>query len=50
VLKGSLMDRISQVLNQDDYLQKVVDDLTKRRTDPYTAATEIIKKLQEGSF
>lgn len=50
VLKGSLMDRISQVLNQDDYLRKVVDDLTKRRTDPYTAASEIIKKLQEGSF
>ena len=48
-LKGSLMDRISQVINQDDYLQRLVDDLVNRRTDPYTAASEIIKKLQEGS-
>lgn len=50
VLKGSLMDRVSQVINKDDYLQRLVDDLTNRRTDPYSAASEIIKKLQEGSF
>lgn len=48
-LKGSLMDRISQLINQDDYLQRLVDDLANKRTDPYTAASEIIKKLKEGS-
>jgi len=49
-LKGSLMDRVSQVINQDNYLQRLVDDLVKRKTDPYTAASEIIKKVQEGSL
>jgi len=51
VLKGSLMDRVSQVVNQGDYLQRLVDDLASRDTDPYSAASEIIKKLsQEGVF
>jgi len=45
-LKGSLMDRVSQVINQDNYLQRLVNDLVKRKTDPYTAASEIIKKVQ----
>lgn len=31
MLKGCLMDRLSQVINQDDYLQGLVDDLTKRK-------------------
>jgi len=51
VLKGFLMDRVSQVVNQGDYLQRLVDDLASRDTDPYSAASEIIKKLsQEGVF
>ncbi len=51
VLRGSLMDRVSQVINQGDYLQRLVDDLASRDTDPYSAASEIIKKLsQEGIF
>jgi len=45
VLKGSLMDRVSQMINKDDYLQRLVDDLANRRTDPYSAASEIIEKL-----
>jgi len=45
VLKGSLMDRVSQMINKDDYLQRLVDDLENRRTDPYSAASEIIEKL-----
>jgi LAO/AO transport system kinase len=51
VLRGSLMDRVSQVINQGDYLQRLVDDLASRDTDPYSATSEIIKKLsQEGIF
>jgi len=39
------MDRVSQMINKDDYLQRLVDDLANRRTDPYSAASEIIEKL-----
>ena len=45
VLKGSLMDRVSQMINKDDYLQRLVDDLANRRTDPYSAASAITEKL-----
>lgn len=51
VLRSSLMDRIFQVANRDDYLDKLVDDLANRRTDPYSAASDIINRVvQEGKF
>ncbi len=45
------MDRIFQTANRDDYLDKLIDDLANRRTDPYSAASNIINRaIQEGKF
>ncbi len=43
ILRNSLMERVSQIVNEDGYLEKVVDDLASRKTDPYSAASELIK-------
>jgi len=49
VLKSSLMDHVLRMANKDDYLDKLVDDLVSRKTDPYSAAGNIIDRLmQEG--
>jgi len=51
VLRSSLTDRILQIASRDDYLDRVIDDLANRRTDPYSAASNIIKRvLREGIF
>ncbi len=51
VLKSSLMDHVFQIVNQNNYLEKLIDDLVNKRTDPYSAASDIIKKLgQEGKL
>jgi LAO/AO transport system kinase len=49
VLRNSLMERIFKIANRDNYLDKLVDDLANRRTDPYSAASNIINRVvQEG--
>jgi LAO/AO transport system kinase len=51
VLKSSLMDHVFQIVNKNNYLEKMIDDLVNKRTDPYSAASDIIKKLaQEGKL
>jgi LAO/AO transport system kinase len=51
VLKSSLMDHVFQIVNKNNYLEKLIDDLVNKRTDPYSAASDIIKKLaQEGKL
>ena len=51
VLKSSLIDHVFQIVNQNNYLEKLIDDLVNKRTDPYSAASDIIKKLgQEGKL
>jgi LAO/AO transport system kinase len=51
VLKSSLMDHVFQIVNKNNYLEKLLDDLVNKRTDPYSAASDIIKKLaQEGKL
>jgi LAO/AO transport system kinase len=51
VLKSSLMDHVLQIANKNNYLEKMIDDLVNKRTDPYSAASDIIKKLaQEGKL
>lgn len=51
VLKSSLMDHVFQIVTKNNYLEKMLDDLVKKRTDPYSAASDIIKKLaQEGKL
>jgi len=51
VLKSSLMEHVFQIVNKNNYLEKLIDDLVNKRTDPYSAASDIIKKLaQEGKL
>jgi len=51
VLKSSLIDHVFQIVNQNNYLEKMIDDLVNKKTDPYSAASDIIKKLgQEGKL
>lgn len=51
VLKSSLMDHVFQIVNKNNYMEKMIDDLVNKRTDPYSAASDIIKKLaQEGKL
>jgi LAO/AO transport system kinase len=51
VLKSSLMDHVFQIVTKNNYLEKLIDDLVNKRTDPYSAASDIIKKLaQEGKL
>jgi LAO/AO transport system kinase len=45
VLRDSMTDYFFQKMSGDDNLQKVMDDLVNKNTDPYSAASEIIKKL-----
>ena len=47
VLKASVIDRVFGMAKEDDYLERVIDDLTRRRVDPYTAASEILKKVSQ---
>jgi LAO/AO transport system kinase len=51
VLKSSFMDRVFRMAGGDDYVQKLIDDLASRKIDPYSAASDIIKRiLQEGAL
>lgn len=45
VLRSSLMKDVAQVINGDAYLQGLVGDIASRKTDPYSAAAEVIKKM-----
>lgn len=47
VLKASVIDRVFGIAQEDDYLERVIDDLARRRVDPYTAASEILKKVSQ---
>jgi LAO/AO transport system kinase len=49
VIRSSLMDHVLRLANRDSYLDKLVDDLASKKTDPYSAAANIIDRLmQEG--
>lgn len=47
VLRSSLTDHVLQIANKDGYLEKLIDDVANRRTDPYSAASDIIKKVTQ---
>ncbi len=49
VLKDSLIDYIVKKLGESGYLQKLLDDLVNKNTDPYSASADIIKRVTEGN-
>jgi LAO/AO transport system kinase len=44
--ESSLKDYIYQQISKDDYFEKLVDDLVKRRTNPHSAASKIINQFK----
>ena len=49
-LKSSFVDYVFSEMDKDGGLERLLDDLAHRRTDPYSAAADIIRKIiPEGS-
>jgi len=44
--ESSLKDYIYQQISKDDYLEKLVDDLVQRKTNPHSAASKIINQFK----
>ena len=44
-VESSLKNRIHQQMDKGDYLERLVDDLVQRKTNPYSAAMEIIDRF-----
>ncbi len=45
-IESSLKDYIYQQIDRDDYFEKLVDKLAQRRTNPHSAAAEIIGRIK----
>ena len=46
-IEGSLKDYIYQRVDKGDYLEKLIDRLAHRKTNPYIAAQEIISRFSK---
>jgi len=46
-VESSLKDYIYQQIDKGDYLERLVDDLVQRRTNPHSAATKIINRFSK---
>ena len=44
-VESSLKNRIHQQMDKGDYLERLVDDLVQRKTNPHSAAMEIINRF-----
>jgi len=45
-VESSLKDYIYQQIDKDDYLERLVDDLAQRKTNPHSAALKIISQFK----
>ena len=46
-IEGSLKSYIYQRIDKDDYLEKLIDSLVQRKTNPHSAAQEIINRFSK---
>ena len=46
-VESSLKNRIHQQMDKGDYLERLVDDLVQRKTNPHSAAVEIINRFSK---
>ena len=46
-VESSIRNRIYQKIDKGDYLERLVDDLVQRKTNPYAAAIEIVNRFSK---